>query len=806
MASCAQESAGMGRQSSLYTTYTFRTVLLLVFSVALLAVSSITVQTAQQRPLPGTALLTTKGNPAALMVDGIHRFLDRATAPSIEQRASLWSRDYRSPALYDQSVEPNRAHLRRIIGAVDPRLPVPSLELEATTSEPALIWEGAGYKIYAVRWPVFEGVQGEGLLLEPERTPVARVVAIPDADWSPEMLVGLASGVEPEAQFARRLAENGCEVVVPVLIDRDDTWSGIPGVRMTNDPHREWIYRMAFEVGRHVIGYEVQKVLAIVDWFEQENRQQQPVPIGVAGYGEGGLLALYSAALDHRIGATLVSGYFQRREEVWKEPIYRDVWGLLHEFGDAEIASLIAPRGLVVEAARGPEITAPPSETKERTGATPNGRLQTPPLESVRNEVDRARPFFAPLSASAKLRLIVSSNGDGQPGSDEALTAWFEDLGVQVKLRPTGARPPQDRRPNLDASSRQHRQVQQLVDYTQALIRKSPVTRAAFWSKADPSSPESWRETTRFYRDYIWSEMIGRLPPPSLPANPRTRLVYDEPKFRGYEVMLDVWPDVFGYGILLVPKDLKPGERRPAVVCQHGLEGRPQDVADPNIEVEYYHRFAVRLAEEGFITYAPMNPYIGQDRFRTIQRKGHPLKLSLFSFILGQHQRTLEWLAGLPFVDPARIGFYGLSYGGKTAVRVPPLLEGYALSICSGDFNEWVWKTTSVDSRYSYLLSREYDMYEFDFANVVNYSDLAKLMAPRPFMVERGHKDGVAPDEWVAYEYSKVRWFYDVQMNLPNQTAIEFFNGPHTIHGKATFEFLHRQLQWRRPGDVPANK
>ena len=125
-------------------------------------------------------------------------------------------------------------------------------------------------------------------------------------------------------------------------------------------------------------------------------------------------------------------------------------------------------------------------------------------------------------------------------------------------------------------------------------------------------------------------------------------------------------------------------------------KGRPSDAADPNSDSQYYHQFAARLAQEGFVTYAPQNPYIGQDRFRILQRIGHPLQLSLFSFILGQHQRTLEWLAQQPFVDPQRIGFYGLSYGGKTAVRVPPLLDGYALSICSGDFNEWVWKTTSV--------------------------------------------------------------------------------------------------------------
>ena len=163
------------------------------------------------------------------------------------------------------------------------------------------------------------------------------------------MLAGLAPGVEPAAQFARRLAENGCQVLVPVLIDRADTWSGIAGIKMTNQPHREWIYRMAYEVGRHIIGFEVQKVLAAVDWFTRENARRA-APIGVAGYGEGGLLALYSAAIDPRIQAASVSGYFQAREEVWKEPVYRDVWGLIHEFGDAEIASLIAPRALIVEA------------------------------------------------------------------------------------------------------------------------------------------------------------------------------------------------------------------------------------------------------------------------------------------------------------------------------------------------------------------------------------------------------------------------------------------------------------------------
>ena len=743
-----------------------------------------------QTPLPGTQPLTVEGDLAAKMVDGIHAFLDRRTQEAQKERDQLWDRPDRI-----QFEAESRQRFRRIIGAVDNRVPIKALEFVGSTSSPAQIATGRGFKVLRVRWPVLEGVHGEGLLLQPDGPPAARIVAIPDADWTPEMLVGLTLGVPPAAQFARRLAESGCQVVIPTLIDRSDTWSGIPGIRMTNQPHREFLYRMAFEVGRHIIGYEVQKVLAVIDWFEQENEAGQ-VLAGVMGYGEGGLLALYAAALDSRIDRTVVSGYFQSRQEVWKEPIYRDVWSLLREHGDAELMALSTPSQLIVEASSGPNISGPPAETSDRKGATPNGRLVNLPIDSVKTEFERATHYRV---SQDEPKLVISGGGTGPPGSDAALKALLESTTYRLAPSALPANFQTAGTANLDSQSareRLKRQFDELVGFTQKLVRESPRQRAQFWSTADTSTPERWKESTKSQRDLIWEEVIGRLPAPSLAANPRSRLIYDEPKFRGYEVMLDVWPDVFAYGTLLVPKDLKRGERRPVVVCQHGLEGRPSDVADPKLDAPAYHRYAVRLAEEGFVTFAPQNPYIGKDRFRLIQRKAHPLKLALFSFILGQHQRLLEWLAQQPFVDPQRIGFYGLSYGGKTAVRVPPLLDGYALSICSADFNEWVWKNTSVEAGYSYLVTQEYDMIEFNLANVANYAELAMLMAPRPFMVERGHADGVAPDEWVAYEFAKVRRFYATRMKMPERTEIEFFDGPHTINGKGTFEFLRRHLHW----------
>ena len=91
----------------------------------------------------------------------------------------------------------------------------------------------------------------------------------------------------------------------------------------------------------------------------------------------------------------------------------------------------------------------------------------------------------------------------------------------------------------------------------------------------------------------------------------------------------------------------------------------------------------------------------------------------------------------------------------------------------------------------------EYEIFEFDLGSTFNYAEMAALIAPRPFMVERGHDDGVGIDEMVAYEYAKVRRLYS-KLKVPERTAIEFFAGGHEIHGQGTFRFLQKQLSWPR--------
>jgi dienelactone hydrolase len=737
-------------------------------------------------PLPGTEKLAMQGDIAAQLVAGVDKFLLREIDKSVERRAQFWKRDYSSPEAYNKSIEPNRKRLAHILGIRDPRVPFDSPERVGSATQPALVGIGKGYDIFAVRWPAFGDVHGEGLLLVPteQKKPVADVIAIPDADQTPEQIVGLVDGVPNQSQFARRLAESGCRVIVPVLIDRKlEKRNG-----RANLTSREFLYRPAFELGRHLIGYEVQKILAAVDWFAKEGGKD--AKIGVIGYGEGGMLALYAGALDTRIRSVGVSGYFSNRNDIWQQPIDRNVFGLLREFGDAELAGMVLPRALAVEHRRVPDVTLP-SE-----GGAP-ARLLTPSEEDMVREWKRIMGQV-PKPFNSKAVMFVPPEVKEQRermASILLLTDFLNELGSAKLAQEDGQ--VTSLRKDFDPKPRQLRQQHEIDRHTQHLLTESPYVRDQFMKELYDAakSPEKYEQVRKKYCDVFYNDVIGRFDEKLLPANPRSRKAYEADKWTGYEVVLDVFPDVIAYGILLLPKDLKAGEKRPVVVCQHGLEGRPQDTIGKQ-GYAAYKAFAAELANQGFITFAPQNLYIGQDKFRTLQRKANPLGKTLFSVIIPQHQQITDWLKTLPNVDGSRIGFYGLSYGGKSAMRIPAVVDNYCLSICSADFNEWVWKNASTRSPYSYVWSNEYEIFEWDLGSTFNYAEMTALIAPRPFMVERGHFDGVAPDETVGYEFAKVRHHYAARLGLGDHCEIEWFVGPHTINGKGTFAFLHKHLKW----------
>ena len=288
---------------------------------ALLATFIITIKgfcvSAQELQPTGTTPLTMEGDLASQMVDGIDRFLLKEIEKAASSRAERFTVDTSSPEAYEASLKPHREQLAKCLGIRDARLPFTSPEIIAAVGADPVIAQSDKFTIQAIRWPVLSdptpqgaglpSIYGEGLLLTPKGEVIANVIVLPDADQTPEQMCGVAEGIAEESQVARHLAEAGCRVVVPALISRHrEKRHGLAD--LTN---REYLHRAAFELGRTLAGYEVQMSLSVVDWFKASSPE---TPVGIFGYGEGGMLALFAGGLDSRIQAMCVSGFFGSRE------------------------------------------------------------------------------------------------------------------------------------------------------------------------------------------------------------------------------------------------------------------------------------------------------------------------------------------------------------------------------------------------------------------------------------------------------------------------------------------------------------
>jgi dienelactone hydrolase len=745
------------------------------------------------KPLPDTGELT------SAMVAGIDRFLDKENARVKEYRGRQWHYAFDSQKRFNSSVSAMRALLSERLGVVDKRVtPVMSVFTDGQLG--ALRLETTQCTVKAVNWQVLDRLHASGLLLQPRGKVLGRVVMIPDADMLPEVLAGIGDAGAPGFGAARQLANAGLEVIIPVLVNRGKAYAGNPDLGLTaNLTHREWIYRQAYMLGRHVIGYELQKIFAAIDAFSlQDSLSGTKLPVGVAGYGEGGMLALYAAALDTRILSTLVSGYFNRREAIWNEPVYRNVFGLLEYFGDARLAVMSWPRSLTIAHSVAPEL---PSSG----GIASPGVLTTPSYAAAKGEFESAQQ----LLPAGRSNLVWQSNGQEPlkaPFATKALNTFMDGL-FPPGRQAAAQRPARLSAPAgiaalkplhwLDTAKRQEYTVREMTDQVQMVLRQCISGREKFfWDKlkGDTAAQAPVKDTLR---RLLWDQ-FGRLPVPTIPANARARVLQKTDKWTSYIVKLDVWEDVYAWGVLVIPAGLVPGEKRPVVVCQHGLEHLPFDLLNTDTTSQayrYYKALPYQLAARGYITYMPANPYRGEDKFRMLQRKANPLGLSMFSFIIGQHQRLVEWLQQQPFTAPGKIGFFGLSYGGTTALRVPAIVKDYQFSICVANFNDWVKKCVSVDIGFSYMYNGEYEIQDWDLGHTFNTAEMAALIAPRPFMAQRGSFDPIATDDMVGSEFARLRRHYALSGLPDSWVQLTYFVGQHVTEPVSALHFIEAHLK-----------
>jgi len=344
--------------------------------------------------------------------------------------------------------------------------------------------------------------------------------------------------------------------------------------------------------------------------------------------------------------------------------------------------------------------------------------------------------------------------------------------------------------------------------YMDRLIEQAEKTRASRWER-DLTSPEAYAKSVEPNRRHFLA-LIGGWPEERCELNPRRELLAETDRYALFRVFITVVPGVEVDCLLLVP----PHEgQRPAVLAQHGLNGTPEQVCGFLKDPYPYNRLGIRLAEEGYVVIAPHmaggfgsgewgeqyvggEPQVSWNRARVqLFRKSRLVGREIQGLEMFALSRALDYVCSLEAVDPARLGMYGLSQGGQSALWLPALDERIQVSISAAFFNDRKIKQVGPSEHITcYLKTVEEDKTYTGQLLEFSDSDIASLICPRAFFVEAGKRDLAVWWEDAAREFAKLKAIYE-KLGIGDRADICIHEGGHECRMVESFEFLARHLK-----------
>jgi dienelactone hydrolase len=155
--------------------------------------------------------------------------------------------------------------------------------------------------------------------------------------------------------YAHQLASRGFMVFLPEQRGFGERMETHPGMTIGEPMWRSSCRALAFNallMGRTLLGMRVWDVMRTVDYIATRH-EETTGKIGCIGLSGGGTTTLYAAAVDPRITAAVVSGAFSSFRSSIMSTIHCDcnyLPGILQYAEMADLAALIAPRSLLIEA------------------------------------------------------------------------------------------------------------------------------------------------------------------------------------------------------------------------------------------------------------------------------------------------------------------------------------------------------------------------------------------------------------------------------------------------------------------------
>ncbi len=137
----------------------------------------------------------------------------------------------------------------------------------------------------------------------------------------------------------------------------------------------------------------------------------------------------------------------------------------------------------------------------------------------------------------------------------------------------------------------------------------------------------------------------------------------------------------------------------------------------------------------------------------------------------------------------------------RDGVRVPAILEGYCLSICSAILTSGRQGESDRPAVQLHADDRVGDAL-LEPGTTVRLCGNGLLDDSAGVVYGRAHLDAVGARPRVAHEYAAHRLY--ARWGLPTAPRLSSFQGGHSINGEGTFAFLKKHLDWpQESGGIP---
>lgn len=299
--------------------------------------------------------------------------------------------------------------------------------------------------------------------------------------------------------------------------------------------------------------------------------------------------------------------------------------------------------------------------------------------------------------------------------------------------------------------------------------------------------------------------------PSRVPLNPKLIAEFEHDGLLKQRWMIDVGPHISATFLINRPAGIKPGEKRPAILCWHGhgLFGKDVVMGDESSPEkresikQYNYNYGHQMARAGFVTYAidwmgcgdrndSRKPnHLNQDRARDwcnlYYLHATMLGMTSISINVTHGMAATDFACAFPFVDKTKLGVMGLS-GGGTMTTWTALCDRRmkaAEIICYSD----LWACFGIrDINYCGMQVAP-GLYK-----LVDLPDLQGLIAPMPLLIDIGAYDTCFLIDGAMACFRQLKRIYRAA-GAADRLVLDLFPGEHSWGGHKSEDFFKRYLK-----------